>query len=513
MPFFSSESLADRFVIPKLVFLYLTSLALVGIAIFSREDLKVFVSKLDLFCLFGAAAVFLFSQMFYLGGSWRVANYDFCAFLVLILFATWCQATHERFLSWLAFGNLISLVGVLGTAGFVFFQGSGNAVDVLFGNQNHLAEFLGISLILQFCSWRDLKERMWVPEWISWFLQAATLILCVLTFCRAVLLALIICAAVWLGRSLWNRFRQNSHTTKHIVQIVLFGLLTLIGSKFAFDYYIATNEYVFATKRSNVDLRLARWTNSLEMFKEHPLGIGPDNYEFTYLDYKTKKAIDHEPSETLLVKSPHNGFIELFVEYGILVGVFLMGALILWMSRCWRISNPLYFFIFLFLIIDAVFSFPVELPFSALTICLLLGAGMAEQPQRTIGLDLRIWARLAFFPLAAATALVTGSLVMSVWMGAKSNSAFFCSLTPSIWRNCMDTAMQDFSAGRFQEASNLLDEQLRLYPNNFIALKFRAFALNRLGRKPEACASLKRYDDLFEGRSSVRQVLIDQCSP
>ena len=85
-------------------------------------------------------------------------------------------------------------------------------------------------------------------------------------------------------------------------------------------------------KESNTKIRLTRWRNTLYMIAENPFGVGPGNYEYGYIPYQNSFSQDLESTESMVVRSPHNGFLEAAAENGwaclLILIVFLLACLI-----------------------------------------------------------------------------------------------------------------------------------------------------------------------------------------
>ncbi len=74
----------------------------------------------------------------------------------------------------------------------------------------------------------------------------------------------------------------------------------------------------------SVDFRPQTWVDTVEMIKDRPVfGFGPGNYALTYEDYRQRcQAVRIETVH------PHNEYVELLTEYGLVGGVLVLCALI-----------------------------------------------------------------------------------------------------------------------------------------------------------------------------------------
>ncbi len=88
---------------------------------------------------------------------------------------------------------------------------------------------------------------------------------------------------------------------------------------------------------TNLDKRLIFWENSMEMVKENPVtGVGPGNWKINFpkyglggLDYNVVQGITH-------VQRPHNDYLWVLTESGILGFVFFIGIFV---CAFWRVAG------------------------------------------------------------------------------------------------------------------------------------------------------------------------------
>lgn len=88
---------------------------------------------------------------------------------------------------------------------------------------------------------------------------------------------------------------------------------------------------------TNLDKRIIFWENSVEMVKEHPLtGVGAGNWKINFpkyglggLDYNVVQGITH-------VQRPHNDYLWVMTESGILGFIFFIGIFV---AAFWRLAG------------------------------------------------------------------------------------------------------------------------------------------------------------------------------
>lgn len=513
MPLVTLEFTSDYFVSPKFFIFYTVCLLLLLCGSFFRSSF-VEISTTIILPGFVCAILYVAFQIFFWTGSYRTITYELFCFFLIILFSSFSakESSSRGFVNTLALFNLASLFYIVSVILVNVFWNNQNALDLFFGNRNHLAEFLGISIIIQVFCHKTYPAKFYIFRGIAFYSTIGASYICLVTLCRSVLLSLILCVLVYFLIQIFKSIRGKKFTISPTVGIILIALL--LGSSF-FGYktfFSGTSETAYI-KSATTNLRLIRWKNTVEMIRDRPLGFGPGNYEFAYLEYKDKKENDFEATETVLIKSPHNGYLELFSEYGLFVGLSFLFILILVTYKFSLLAAPVCFYSILFFSINAFFSFPMELPFSSYIIAIFVGAGISElsASRYSLKLNLKYFSRIFILPFTVCTAIIILSTVSSNMVENKFSSKEFCSLTPSIWRNCVDAGVQAISRGDFHESSEILGKYLKLYPNNFIAQRYYAFSLAKLGKIDEACGILEKYDSLFLGKSSVHEIKLKQC--
>lgn len=509
MPLITSEFTSDFFVSPKFFIFYLICLSLLLFGSFLKGNSLIKIPKSIIGPLAICGCFYFTFQAFFWTGSYGVVTYELLCFLVIVFFSHF--SSDEHFLKKIVLFNLAVLLCVVSTILISIIGKNPSSLDLFFGNRNHLAEFLGASVIIQIICYKVSLAGSKVLKVLSAYSIVGALYICVITLCRSVLLSLIVCVLVYLLMQIFNSVRNKKFTTSPVTVFVLLSIL-LASSFFGYKTFFSGSSETAYIKSATTNLRLIRWKNTLEMIKDRPLGFGPSSYEFAYLEYKDKKENDFEATETVLIKSPHNGYLELFSEYSFAVGFTFLFVLFIVIYKFALLPIPIYFYIVLFFSINAFFSFPMELPFSSYLIAIFVGSGLREiSGEDGFKIDLKFLSRILLVPFGIYTAIVILSTVSSNLAEDKFNSKEFCSLTPSIWRNCVDAGVQAISRGDFTESSEILGKYLKLYPNNFIAQRYYAFSLAKLGKVDEACGILEKYDSLFLGKSSVHEIKMKQC--
>lgn len=69
------------------------------------------------------------------------------------------------------------------------------------------------------------------------------------------------------------------------------------------------------SKRASAEWRLAVWSDTLDLIRDHPLGVGAGNFEHAFIPYALTDR--SRPGEVTVFHSPHNDYLRLVAEEGI----------------------------------------------------------------------------------------------------------------------------------------------------------------------------------------------------
>ena len=178
-------------------------------------------------------------------------------------------------------------------------------------------------------------------------------------------------------------------------------------------------------------MRLAVWSDTLRLVRDRPLGVGAGNFEQAFIPYALGGGT--RPDEALVFRSPHNEYLRVLAEEGLVTSA-LLAALLLGLARAlsrsptvasWR-SPPgrLLASALVFLAIEAFFQFPFEMAFPSLTAAVALGlagaclATPAAAPR--IGLGGRVVVLVAIAGFSWALLRVVRAELLSVGGGTTS---------------------------------------------------------------------------------------------
>lgn len=386
-----------------------------------------------------------------------------------------------------------------------------------FGFQNMTAEFIGIALVWMFHGVSDGKVSR-----ARWALAIASVAVLWQLRCRSVYLGLAITFAVIAFEQLRTK-RKWSAAASLALFICVSGAVLLFrpGALFTPPSLDLPKEQwdLHSTKVSNSKVRIVRWQNSLVGIFDHwGTGLGPGGFEFGYLPYCNAREKDIECREGLVPRSPHNLFLELFIEFGIPLALVTLAVLSFWLIRMLRMRGligRLNVFLWLFLLVNGFFAFPMENAFPFFAVAIATGLGLrtvSGEPRR-----LKEGARLAIGAVALlATLFLGGAYTYAKLAEAGSPDQYApiaaaCRSFPANWRNCITKGFLEERAGATEEAERTYREVLRSTPHNYPALRQLGELQLRLGKTGEGCENLGAYDRLFGGESTVRETLNTRC--
>lgn len=446
------------------------------------------------FCLFGGIAFCLMSLLLNLENTWWLSFLSRISFLPLVLYFFKSSEygitfLKERYLK-KALASLVALT-VLG-----FFQYSqctlstepdfSNCYSAGFSTANNLAQALFLGGVL---SLPLLGESILMG--IGVLVIAGILLL--LLRCRSVLLGIVL--------SIIMGVLSNSRKPK-LGLLLAPVLITLVALGFSTSWLAKTSQHQ----------RLELIQNSASLIIDNPLGVGIGNFGFAVLPYSYKTQMGL--AENLIADSPHNTFLRLASEEGLLVGVFVFVGigLLIW-SRRQKLTKLLGFSFFVgmlgFWITETTFQFPLDNPYP------FVGAGLFGGLLLSTNTCKRTWSR---WPLGVL-ALITGvNLIGQAGVFLKHRdsvpvtiSSSLCRLSPDFWDYCR-LASRGYSQQRnWSGAQNILKTGLKLNPNNY--LLFHEFIVLQYfnGDIKRACQNKQVYDQLFQGRRPIKVLSETLC--
>jgi hypothetical protein len=400
----------------------------------------------------------------------------------------------------------------------------GDQRSATFGNVNMAAQFVGLALVVLFSRSSDAGggsgRRLLVRT-----LGFAGLGYVVLAGTRSVALALV---AASLVLALLRRSREAfARGCVALVAAAMVVLPPLVPSA-AGPGSVETPH----SKATSAGWRLAVWSDTLDLVRDHPLGVGAGNFEHAFAPYAL--AGRSRPGEQIVFRSPHNDYLRLLAEEGGPGALLLLALLLLLVRelgrspaiRAWQSDvGALLASCATFIAVEAFFQFPFEMAFPALLVAVLVGLALAavERPadaaagaRRQASGPRRRLVDAACLLVAGLMLAGTARLMVAEHLAASRRADRLaleraCRLDPRRLDACVEAAWHDSRAGRHDVAQMALAEVLARSPEYPPALKLRAEDLLAAGRRDEGCAQARRYDALFGGASSLHRLVSREC--
>ncbi len=383
-----------------------------------------------------------------------------------------------------------------------------------FGNPNFTAEFLGVSLIVQYFSLKELKSQVSrLPAFRS-LMFVWTALYVVLLFGRGIWVGMAIVALMEWAKS--SRLSINFKKFSFLLTGVLLLILLLPGHSSGDLFRLFHGKWLDTFGRAPL------WLNSLALTKAHPWGVGPNQFGFAYVPFSNAVLHDGTDLQTTLMTSPHNELLHLAIEYGWdVVGIFLLSVLFL-IYRAQKDRSPYRIinswrktlqYSAIVLGIDSLFNPTFSNPFCVLWCVYVATALLPHSCSPALPSKFLRW--------GASFAALVLFLTIPGWIGVRwieanainhiPKNQWACRLFPSEPLPCIRVARSYLDFGNASQGKKSLETLLRHHPYYFPAQKYLIYSLFALGDKKPACQSLIRYDALFSNQSQVHKAVSVLC--
>lgn len=127
----------------------------------------------------------------------------------------------------------------------------------------------------------------------------------------------------------------------------------------------------------SVRSRIAVWANTLDLIRDHPIGIGINNWKVIYPKYTHSRMVDKATTSEKYFEDAHNDYLQMISEIGVVGFAFYLWILALLLRICWKSLDLKYTPFFLWSIAaymtTSLFSFPLKMPATSLFFWLLAG--------------------------------------------------------------------------------------------------------------------------------------------
>lgn len=433
-----------------------------------------------------------------------------CFFIVWMCAHSW-SASEEAFDFLTRRIARASAFGVVVVVGYLLLQRAGVFLPNLpvapgqwisfFGNKNYAASYYSAALLIHIFYFPRSRTR--VGRILFWMVLALGLYGLACMRGRGATLGFL----TGLGIFFWPKLRW-SLLRKGLLAV---GLAAIIGL-----LLIPASYREVAPENDTRKIRLARWANTVELIREHPWGVGPGRFDWDYYPYSKKIANDWEVTEDIVTKSPHNLFLEIAAEFGVLTLLAVLGVLGVALIRAWR-SRPGVVAVMAGILMDGFFSFPMRLPDMFFTLAVFCGfLTSAAFPSRRF-LEGRLSSRIRglLVLLLGFIGFLQFSAVwnLSVSMTEVENLDAVCSRAPWWVEACAVLCVKEANSGRWEEAEQTCRSILERQPHMVKVLPVLAGIVRAQGRTEEYCRLLKQFDGYFGYQSSVHPAWVTDCSP
>jgi hypothetical protein len=249
------------------------------------------------------------------------------------------------------------------------------------------------------------------------------------------------------------------------------------------------------------------------MIQEHPFGIAPGRFEFEYIPYHNSVLKDEEISEKIIVKTPHNSYLQAAVEGGVLFFLILMTLTFVFIrfllnqKKIAEIKISLLFFTFI--LVNCFFEFPLDNLYPFFMTAVFLGISLAQKPWKPQHLP----PAYLIFP-TVALGYFSCIFLSAELLHQKRNypsCTIACALFPDNWHFCLRKIQLQYNARHYHASIAITQELLRYNPHHFTYLWYLFYAYALIGEKEKSCEVLKRYDDLFGQSNTLHQYVKGYC--
>ena len=378
-----------------------------------------------------------------------------------------------------------------------------------FGNPNFLAEYLGLSIIIQIFSLDFVSSK--VERRFKITLLMLSFIVFYMTFCRSAFLALklsLIITYFYLLKKYWKKC------------LVIFSVLFILFLSF----YSLSPRKTFPSKSGSNKARFIRYVNSLYMIADRPfLGFGPDRFISEYLPYKSKYKKDPEVLGNTLERHLHSTYLETAVEFGPIFLILLLLLFFGFFKKIWQRKvvdqreesiRKLLITLFLFISIEITFSFALKRPTIYFICWFFCGIGLAFLRPNTIELGRKF--RIAFLPF----------LYFFFDFGYKRGISHYnyfkypqyigsmeeaCKLWPYDVRFCIRKGELELIQRDYSGARETFHKILKFFPNLYPALGPLGHVYLMEGKLEKGCFYLKSYKTLVKVKTRHDRIYRVHC--
>lgn len=376
-----------------------------------------------------------------------------------------------------------------------------------FGNINMSAEFVGICLIL-LISGRGYFPRLgWLIDTLTYF----SIIYCYYASSRSI--------AVALGFSLIVLICFKIVSLRKVAKYLIVSILILVCMELLSQYSLFMKGNTLNVNYIKSNSTLCRWQiieSTLQMIRDHPLGVGPGNYLFSFIPYLHNTMPFF--NEARIVQTPHNEYLRIIAEDGIPFTLILLGMGFIYLLnnkqslKSLVLHHPTIIGFFSFLAVQAAFQFPLVNGFPFLITACFVGYTLSVlHTNQVVNVSTHKW---------LLSISIVGSLLLGGIISESASFLYFYSspinkiaykLNGNNWQAAVHAAEADMVEGNLSGAHQLIDQELKIHPHNYIALSVKAHLYAEEGNIEDSCLLLKKIDDYFMNKSSHYAYILQNC--
>jgi hypothetical protein len=358
-----------------------------------------------------------------------------------------------------------------------------------FGNVNMLAEFLVLSLPLLHL-WVKTPAR--IPDYLkqiilwTWFFF--------MIYCRS--------RSVWIGLGLWFIWGL-SHKKIGWKEIASVLVAIVVYHASLYTSHLPSN--AGAAKGESIGQRMHLYLSTLELIKDHPLGVGVGQYGNEIIPYLVNS--EFKPLEGGYFDQPHSEFLKWGAEFGWLGLILPAFILILLAIACWRAKNFFLTSSLVVLLPQMAFQFPFENPASLLYLSFLFALVLGLFPiwfREPVELKQRI----SIFILALVGITHSVLFVGSIFLETRHDNDLdliigACKYYPVNINACYNRDQHLINAQRLPEAREALIEDLEKFPFQAGFMRLHAIYLQNQPDARKVCEALWVYEYVFDKTTFV----------
>ena len=342
-----SKAFNEMFVFPKTILLIFLFSFLIFYTVFERKKIQIYNLKFLIILL-----IFMLFQGLFVVNLKFLAAADFLFFILILVFISQKYDYSKKI-----YVMILNFFAVF-IAVYVIFQAFGidlffytahlsvyerlNSLFSTLGNKNYVGEFLMCVFLL---NWGFRLRYKWF-NYLYFFVMF-------LTFSRSVILFLFVFTVF--------NFVKNKDKKLFLIFITILLLFVLTGGILGYYHdWQFVSMFNFSGKNS-IGQRIYIWLAGLEIFKNYMFsGVGAGHFSEAFNYYQYLHLFRFDYSYFCKTNHAHNEIIHILAEYGI-AGSAILYMFFLPLFRKIK-GYGRFFFLFIYLFYQSMFSFPLRLP-------------------------------------------------------------------------------------------------------------------------------------------------------